>query len=112
MTAAVDMSCLQDATDGDAELTKKIVGIFARQALVNLDILRQSCADNDLPLWRDTAHTFKGSAGSVGAEALATLCNTAQLLDGDAPGQEALLRQISDEYARVQDHFKAHSLLD
>jgi len=79
LTGAVDVSVLEAFTQGDAALADEVLGLFQEQARMWSPML-----DAREPGWKDAVHTLKGSAASVGANALAEACAAAERADGDA----------------------------
>jgi chemotaxis protein histidine kinase CheA len=76
-------------TGGDAELQAEIVEIFRVQAQLWARLL---IPDAPTPIWRDAAHTVKGSARGLGLWALAEACEHAEDL-GKAGAVEGAMVQ-------------------
>lgn len=54
--------------DGDRDLLKELIEIFAGQYKKNLALLEESLKKNDAPAFRLAAHTIKGSAANFRAQ--------------------------------------------
>lgn len=63
---------------GFADLLVEILTTFRKQARLNLTAIQEAQAGQDWAALAETAHTLKGTAGSVGASRLA---NTAEQLE-------------------------------
>ncbi len=90
--------------DGDKELTDRIAGEFLEDALVKMAGLFEALAAGDAGLAERRAHTLKGSAGSVGAEALrdaAFEIESAARTD-DPSGTAILAKELERESERVR----------
>lgn len=83
-------------TGGDAALQAEIVAIFRAQTELWVRLL---IPDAPTAVWRDAAHTVKGSAKGLGLWALAEACERAEDL-GKAGAVEGALVQAA--LARVQ----------
>lgn len=81
LSGAVDFSVLERMTGGDAGVTEEILGLFVQQAAIwtpLLDVREEG--------WRDAAHTLRGAAAGIGAEAVAQACTLVEMVDkADAP---------------------------
>jgi HPt (histidine-containing phosphotransfer) domain-containing protein len=93
----VDLVHLRRFTLGNRALELEVLQMFAEQAPLILDRLQQARTDK---AWRDAAHTLKGSAGAIGAHAVARAAAEAELLRGDEaawPAGVARIRLALDE---------------
>jgi HPt (histidine-containing phosphotransfer) domain-containing protein len=76
LSGAVDFSVLERMTGGDAAIGEEVLGLFVQQAALwapLLDVREEG--------WRDAAHTVRGAAAGIGAEALAEACAAAEAAD-------------------------------
>jgi HPt (histidine-containing phosphotransfer) domain-containing protein len=74
ITGAVDFAVLEGFTAGDAAVIDEVLDLFRQQAEMwtpMLDVRSEG--------WRDAAHTMKGSAAGIGAQALARVCGEAEI---------------------------------
>lgn len=81
LSGAVDFAVLERMTGGVDVITEEILGLFVQQAAIWSPLL-----DVREDGWRDAAHTLRGAAAGIGAEAVATACALAEAVDkADAP---------------------------
>ena len=66
LSGAVDFTVLERMTGGEDAITEEVLGLFAQQAALWAPML-----DTRDEGWRDAAHTIRGAAAGIGAEALA-----------------------------------------
>lgn len=74
---AIDLAFLERYTLGDADLQKEILELFAAQLETSLGKLGSAETAQD---WLRAAHTLKGSARTVGANALADSAQAAETI--------------------------------
>jgi HPt (histidine-containing phosphotransfer) domain-containing protein len=75
LTGAINFVHLDAYTAGDAALTEEVLALFEEQASLWMRLLTpEAPADS----WRDAAHTLKGGALGIGADALARACSEAE----------------------------------
>ncbi len=75
LTGAVDFDYLQGFCAGDMALVEEVLGLFSEQASLWGRLMDPA---GDAEAWRDGAHTLKGSALGIGAEAVAEACDAAE----------------------------------
>lgn len=75
---AVDRAHLARFTLGNAELEREVLELFAGQAPIYLQGLREAATRKQ---WREAAHTIKGSAAAVGAWRLVRFAELAEKID-------------------------------
>ena len=78
---AVDRAYLARFTLGNAALEREVLELFAAQAPVYLQRLREAGC---IKAWREATHTIKGSASAIGAWRLARLAEMAERVDVEA----------------------------
>jgi HPt (histidine-containing phosphotransfer) domain-containing protein len=78
---AVDRAYLARFTLGNAALEREVLELFAAQAPVYLQRLREAVC---IKAWREATHTIKGSASAIGAWRLARLAEMAENFDVEA----------------------------
>lgn len=90
--------------EGDEELLKELVGLFLEQSGQQIKELRAALAAGDASVIQHQAHSLKGAAAGLGAEALSH--RAAQLekagKEGDLTAVPALLEAMQEELARFQ----------
>ena len=85
--SSVDFSYLESVVGGEISIALEVVALFREQA-------PQWAAglDSANPEWRAVAHTVKGAARGIGANALGDACDAAERGDpGDLPAARAEL---------------------
>lgn len=76
LSGAVDFSVLERMTGGDDAVAEEVLGLFVQQAQLWSPLL--DVRDEG---WRDAAHTVRGAASGIGAQALADACAAAEAAD-------------------------------
>lgn len=76
LTGAVDFTVLERVAGGDVAVMEEILDLFREQAAVWSGLL-----DPAGDAWRDAAHTIRGAAAGIGANALADACGEAETAD-------------------------------
>ena len=78
---AVDRAYLARFTLGNAALEREVLELFAAQAPVYLQRLREARCKQ---AWKEAAHTIKGSASAIGAWRLTRFAEMAERIDVEA----------------------------
>ena len=86
LTGAINFAHLDAYTAGDATLTEEVLALFEEQASLWMRLLT---AEAPADSWRDAAHTLKGAALGIGADALARACSMAERESGLAVSARA-----------------------
>lgn len=81
-----------------------LIDTFNSDSAVRLQAIREGIAAADPEAVRLAAHSFKGSAGNLGAAGLTDLCQQleTQSMTGQLTGGNQLLTQIELEYEQVK----------
>lgn len=100
----VDMACLQELRDltlsnGNPGRFRRLLETFQDGLELQLDLMRRALAAGNSDNIADLAHSLKGSAASIGAEYLSSLCSTLETVCSDTGSDEPrrLLSQIEQE---------------
>jgi HPt (histidine-containing phosphotransfer) domain-containing protein len=104
------MAELQEGESGD--IVAELIYIFTCEARPRIERIRAAVeAGNAEELGRE-AHGFKGSAASLGAKALASVARTLEEggRAGSVEGADALLRDLEEEFERVQKELDGYLL--
>jgi CheY-like chemotaxis protein len=111
---AVDPAALEKLRamrQGDSDLVLEVIDLFLQETPDRLIALRDGLSRGDLPLISRVAHTIRGSAGHLGAKALAALC--ARVEDKARQGvpfnNAFALSSIEEEIGRVRDALLAEA---
>lgn len=97
-SGAVDFEYLEGFMAGDMQIVTEVLALFQGQAegwQVRLD----SPAPGD---WRDLAHTIKGAARGIGANALGDVADRAER--GDPAMAAELKRALGDTLAEIEGY--------
>jgi len=94
---------------GDRELYVEVVEVFSKNLPTQLDQLRQACSQHDAHQLSAIAHSLKGSAANIGAEATRHLATQIEDLarDGDATKAMALVPAMESCLAELRESIKA-----
>jgi HPt (histidine-containing phosphotransfer) domain-containing protein len=98
--AAIDRGHLARMTFGDRSLERELLALFDRQAEILIERMRTGEAAAIATL----AHTLKGSASGIGANAVA---NAAQAAELAATGSPAECRSAIDRLAKAAEEARA-----
>lgn len=86
-----------------------LIDTFINDSIVRLETIKEAVVAEDPEAIRRTAHSFKGSAGNMGARHLTDLCRRLEELghSGSSNGAESLLEQLTTEYESVKGALKS-----
>lgn len=81
-----------------------LIDTFESDSTLRIEAIAEAVASGQADDIRRAAHSFKGSAGNMGAVTLAEQCRRLEDLanSGSAEGTDKLLQQITAEYAEVK----------
>ena len=100
----VDLNHLAKYTGGERAITEEVLRLFLSTSAEGMQNLEKLLAANGVPLpkdWRETAHTLKGSARSIGAFALADAAAVAETSGADQRAAIAALTEMKTRCAAV-----------
>ena len=103
----VDLSYLQEYTDGDDDVMDELIEAFQETALEGLEELKKGVYETEMTVWNAAAHKLKGAAGYVGAAQLAALCVEAEgggMVESDKRAD--LFNKIETSYAIICQFFE------
>jgi len=81
ITGAVNFEVLEGFTAGDQAVIDEVLDLFRQQVELWTPLL-----DAKSDGWRDAAHTVKGAAAGIGADALARVCGEAEVTPDNLAG--------------------------
>lgn len=86
-----------------------LVSTFATDSAQRVEAVRAAAADGDAEALRRAAHSFKGSAGNMGAARLAELCRVVEeaARDGDLATASGAIDELAAEFVLVQAELDA-----
>ena len=67
MADCVNLSRIQETSDGDLEFEQELIEMYLEDAREHLDALGTQIEQGDIELVRRSAHTLKGSSSNIGA---------------------------------------------
>ncbi len=92
LTGAVDFAYLEGYTGHDTGIVEEVLRLFQQQCELWSPLLTTAHEG-----WRDAAHTLKGAAAGIGANALAQVAGEAETGDVEgAPGRLERVRTAMD----------------
>lgn len=99
----VDAGVLAELHQVMGEEFPSLLETFARDSEMRIELIREAVDTGDPDAVRRTAHSFKGSAGNMGARRLTRLCRALEELgrNGKLSGGHELLGEIELEYRQV-----------
>lgn len=98
----VDLSYLNEYTDGDEDILNELLEAFAETVNEEMQKLKIATEEKDHKIWRTAAHTLKGAAGFVGAQKMKDVCARAQELETmDTAQNKSYLNEIQHTYDAV-----------
>ncbi|MEO7998889.1 MAG: response regulator, partial [Gemmatimonadaceae bacterium] len=102
-TVAFDTVGALDRLEGDSELLNELAEIFRGESDRMLQDVRLSVESGDAPAVCRSAHVLKGSASSIGGDAVATVAKTLEAMGREAQLDGALtqLRVLERELSRL-----------
>jgi HPt (histidine-containing phosphotransfer) domain-containing protein len=105
LTGAVDFPYLEGFAAGDQQVVDEVLALFRHQAEMWSRML-----DPAQPGWKDAAHTVKGAARGVGANALAAACEAAEEGRGSLDAARHQLDLALADIAAYEHEQALHSL--
>ena len=101
---AVDLSVLHAHRElqqpGKTDLVTKLIDLFINATEKSVTTLKKAVGDSDMATIKREAHGIKGSAGNIGAQRMATLCNELGKTD-DASAAASLVLQLEKGFEEV-----------
>ncbi len=91
--------------EGDRELLREIVELFAADSPQLLAELRQGCAEGDAEILKRAAHTLKGAASNFGAAAVMAAARDLETmgLEGNLTGACAGIERLEESVRALED---------
>lgn len=89
---------------GEPDVLAQVLHLFLEDAPLRIEKLRQAWGAGDATGVQRAAHSLKGSAGNLGANALLAVCRQIdeKARAGDLTGTERLTHALVLEFARVE----------
>ncbi len=106
-TVPVDLTRLEEFTEGDKDTENMVINLFLETAYMSLDSLKSAQLDGSAEEWAKAAHSFKGASGNLGAMSLHALCADAEHKGEVSSDKKSdLLRCIYSEFTKVENYLK------
>lgn len=103
----VDLSRLNEFTEGDKDTEKMVINLFLDTAYESFDMLKNAQLQNSEEEWKKAAHSFKGASGNLGAMALHQLCTEAEhQCSLSADEKSIVLSNLYAEFGKVENYLK------
>ena len=104
MKRVLDTQAALERLEGDLQLLRELAEIFRENATQLLTQIRDACARQDVPALLLAAHSLKGSAANLSAEAV---CHVAEQLEQltfgrDLRGCSPLVASLEAEMQRLE----------
>ncbi|HYB95932.1 MAG TPA: Hpt domain-containing protein [Vicinamibacterales bacterium] len=105
---ALDASVLDNlrqlTSPGEPDVLTEVLKLFLAEVPRRMDVLRNAHGGGNIEEVYRSAHSLKGSAGNVGAHALAEVCRLIEERgkSGDAAALPALVDALDVEYRKVE----------
>ena len=113
MTPLYDLTLLKTNAGGDAVFVREIITMFKDSGHDNLNILEKNCIDGPCHDWVEAAHSLKGGAAMMGAEALRKTAADAQnASDTSASERSRMYQMMHDLYTEICTALRSEGLLD
>lgn len=102
---------LLEAAAGDDGLIAKLIDAFGRDSGARIERIRGALAASDFPSIRAEAHTIKGSARQMGADAAAEACQELEMACGlqEASLIAARLNRVQELFDEIREAMAAYS---
>jgi signal transduction histidine kinase/CheY-like chemotaxis protein len=90
--------------EGEPDILAELIGLFIADAPNQLKTLKEAAERGDASFIERTAHTLKGSCGSLGAVRMAAICAELEVIgrSGDLSLAPTLISQLEEEFGRVR----------
>jgi HPt (histidine-containing phosphotransfer) domain-containing protein len=108
--SAVNPKVIQELRDiGGPSFLAELIDLFISEGTGHVARIRESFDARDAQLLERSAHTLKGSAGNLGAQALSRLCADLQTAakGGDWDRAAELIAPIEGEFAAARAELEA-----
>jgi histidine phosphotransfer protein HptB len=104
MECRLDPQVIADIVGASPEFANELVDLFVKDSWARVDALTKALEASDRDALRTVAHSLKGSAGTVGARRLATICHQLEqhaLGSNDQRIATALVTDVRNELAAL-----------
>ncbi|OIN87928.1 MAG: hypothetical protein AUJ12_00165 [Alphaproteobacteria bacterium CG1_02_46_17] len=103
----VDLSRLNEFTEGDKDTERVVINLFLETAYESFDMLKTAQLHNSEEDWKKAVHSMKGASGNLGAMALHSLCSEAEYQgDLSKEAKSSILGNLYAEFGKVETYLK------
>ena len=108
--SVVDLTRLQEMSDGDREFEEEVLGVFLGDTRDRLQVLGNALVAGDVETTHHEAHTIKGACGNVGAWRLQALARELEMMDLSAQPEEAkeVYEEAGHAFEEVRSFIKTY----
>ncbi len=101
----VDLSRLNEFTEGDKDTEAMVINLFLETAKDSFERLKNAQISEESEEWSKAAHSFKGASGNLGAMTLHSICSDAEH-KGNVTREEKdmILSSLYAEFAKVESY--------
>lgn len=101
---AINRQAVLRQVEGDTEFLREVAQIFSDQSAALIDRIRKALASGDLETVSESAHTLKGSVGSLGGTQAAELARTLERMGRQErpEGLAEMATRLEQEIERVR----------
>jgi two-component system, sensor histidine kinase and response regulator len=112
----LDRSRLDEVTNGDKQFEGKLLDLFARNAVADIDRVKSAMSANDSAALRLAAHTLKGASLAIGGTALAEACHALEMLSAPnsrtADETAAMLARVLREWSALEIEIRSIGIVE
>ena len=101
MTECIDLSRLQETSEGDLEFEKELIEMYLEDAEKHVRNIENNYSDLDTRALRQIAHTLKGSSANIGASRIQRTT-----IEIENALQEGKPEQIGNHVVRLKQAFE------
>jgi len=104
MTAVVDISRIQETSDGDHEFEVELIEMYIEDVQLHVDTLTTALAESDTAEIKTVSHTLKGSSANIGATGMQNCALEMELVasDGDMSKAKDLMEKLKATFVETQ----------
>jgi len=100
----IDLYGALEMLDGDRELLTEVIDLFLKDSFQKMELFREGIINSDANVIEQTAHSLKGSAGSIMAKRVHEISNRLEVMgkEGRIAEAEEALMNLERELERLQ----------
>ncbi|CAM2068356.1 Hpt domain-containing protein [Sulfidibacter corallicola] len=108
MESLVDLSRIQETSDGDTEFEQELIEMYLDDAAVHARKIAGSVASSDADSIKATAHTLKGASANIGAQSIQEIAFEIEkaALAHDLTPLPELHRRLEEALAKTDTFFR------